>query len=57
MARVHTADSQPGRLPDIRANTEGVTYTMTAHGVRPATAIVIRCDTNGDVWISLQRNK
>jgi hypothetical protein len=56
MARVHTADTKPGPLPDIRADAGGVTYTMPAHGVRPASAVVIRCDAKGDVWISLRRD-
>jgi hypothetical protein len=55
MGRVHTVDTQPGTLPDIRADAQGVTFTLTPHGVRPAAELVIRCDANGDVYVAIRK--
>jgi hypothetical protein len=55
MARVHTLDTQPGPLPDIRATTEGVTFTMTPHGVRPSAVLIIRCSATGEVLVSIRK--
>ena len=55
MARTHTVDSQPGPLPEIRTNSNGVTFIMTPHGVRPSAELLIRCDANGEVWISIRK--
>jgi hypothetical protein len=55
MARVHTLDTQPGPLPEIRATNEGVTFTITPHGVRPSAVLVIRCSATGDVLVSIRK--
>ena len=55
MARVHhTMDRQPGSLPDIRMNINGVTFVMAPPGTPRGNQLVIRCDADGEVWVSIQ---
>ena len=55
MARGHrTIDRHPGSLPDIRANTGGITFVMPPRGLPKGKQLAIRCDAEGEVWISIQ---
>jgi len=55
MARVqHTLDGQPGSLPDIRADVGGITFVMAPPGAPRGKHLLIRCDTEGEVWISIR---
>ena len=44
----------PGALPDIRPSGDGIEYVMTPPGARPGKQLVIRCDGNGDAWVSIR---
>jgi len=56
MAQPHyVLDATPGALPEIRPHRDGITYVMTPPGTRLGQELVIRCDENGDAWISLRR--
>lgn len=50
----HTLDRQPGSLPDIRTNNGGITFVMTPPGSPRGDQLVIRCDADGEVWISIR---
>ncbi|MGH7633510.1 MAG: hypothetical protein ACRENC_07250 [Gemmatimonadaceae bacterium] len=55
MARVqHSTDRHPGTLPDIRSERDGTTYVMAPPGTRTGKHLVIRCDANGEIWVSIQ---
>jgi hypothetical protein len=55
MARVHQLmDRQPGSLPDIRMNIDGITFIMAPPGIPRGEQLVIRCDAHDEVWISIQ---
>jgi hypothetical protein len=55
MARVkHTLDRQPGSLPDIRTDVGGITFVMAPPGAPPGRHLHIRCDAEGEVWISIR---
>jgi len=47
-------DLRPGAVPTIRAVEGSLTYTMVPALARRDEALVIRCDEDGDVWISIQ---
>jgi hypothetical protein len=50
----HALDGRPGPMPDIHVNVGGdVVFVMTPVGP-PRGALVIRCDGNGDVWVSIR---
>jgi len=50
----HTLDRRPGSLPDIRTATGSITFAMVPRGAPHGERLVIRCDAEGDVWISIQ---
>ena len=55
MARVkHTLDRQPGSLPDIRTDVGGITFVMAPPGAPRGKHLHIRCDAEGEVWISIR---
>ena len=58
MARRQLAlDTKPGSLPHIRTNKDGITFVMTpdtGDGEPIGDQLVVRCDSQGDVWISIQ---
>jgi hypothetical protein len=54
MNRAHSLDTQPGPLPDIRANGDGVTFMMAPPGARNGDQLVIRCDAAGEVLVSIR---
>jgi hypothetical protein len=51
-----TLDGQPGSLPDIRSNMDSVTFVMVPPELPRGDELVIRCDADGDVWISIRRD-
>jgi hypothetical protein len=53
----HTLDRQPGSLPDIRADAGSITFGMVPPGARRGERLVIRCDADGEVWISIQTDR
>ena len=61
MAHKQTAlDMKPGSLPDIRTNKDGITFVMTpdtGDGEQLGEQLVVRCDSQGDVWISIQSKR
>jgi len=50
----HQLDQQPGSPPDIRMNAEGVTFIMAGPPGRRGERLIIRCDSNGELWISIK---
>jgi hypothetical protein len=47
-------DRRPGSLPDIRTNIGGITFVMVPLGPSKGKQLVIRCDADGEIWISIQ---
>jgi hypothetical protein len=55
MARAHhTIDRHPGSLPDIRTTACGILFVMNSPGLPKGKQLAIRCDAEGEVWISIQ---
>jgi hypothetical protein len=55
MARAqYTLDRQPGSLPDVRTDVDGITFIMAPPGAPRGKHLLIRCDAQGDVWISIR---
>jgi hypothetical protein len=55
MTRRHDAlNDRPGAIPDIRTTGVGVTFEMHPLGTRHTTRLIIRCDDDGEVWISIR---
>lgn len=46
-------DQRPGSLPDIRSELCGITFTMVPVGIPKEEPLVIRCDTDGEIWVSI----
>ena len=49
-----TLDQRPGSVPDIRIDNGGVTFVMVPPGIPTGPHLVIRCDANGEGWISIE---
>ena len=49
-----TIDRHPGALPDIRTHVHGITFVMVPLGVPKGKQLLIRCDADGEVLISIQ---
>jgi hypothetical protein len=47
-------DHRPGAVPTIRAAEGSLTYTIVPALARRGEELVIRCDDEGEVWISIQ---
>jgi hypothetical protein len=47
-------DRRPGSIPDIRTDVGGLTFVMRPRGTRNDERLVIRCDDEGEVWLSIQ---
>jgi hypothetical protein len=52
-------DRRPGLMPEIRLEREDTVFVCavsstlkTAHGPQPH--LVLRCDSNGDVWVAIR---
>jgi hypothetical protein len=50
----HKSDHRPGAVPMIRTVEGSLTYTIVPAGARRGEELVIRCDDEGEVWISIQ---
>ena len=50
----HKSDHRPGAVPMIRTVEGSLTYTIVPAGTRHGEELVIRCDDEGEVWISIQ---
>ncbi len=46
-------DHRPGPLPDIRIKGTSVIYEFDIATTRDDSRLIIRCDANGAVWVSL----
>jgi hypothetical protein len=46
-------DLKPGVLPEIDAVDGSVIFTMEIVGPRPHDVLVIRCDLDGNIWLSI----
>ena len=49
--RRSTIDERPGPLPAIRSDGQSVTFDMLVKD--EDSRLVLRCDTNGSVWVSI----
>ena len=49
-----TLDRQRGALPDIRSDAGGITFVIKPQGAPHRDQLVIRCDENGDAWVSIR---
>lgn len=46
-------DLKPGVLPEIDAVDGSVIFRMAIAGRRPHEELIIRCDLDGDIWLSI----
>jgi hypothetical protein len=46
-------DTKPGVLPEIDAVDGSVVFRMDIVGPRPHEQLIIRCDLDGEVWLSI----
>jgi hypothetical protein len=51
-----TLDQQPGSAPDIRVDKGSVTFVMVLAGTSSGDRLIIRCDAQGGVWVSIGRS-
>ncbi len=50
-------DRRPGPMPDIKSDTEGVTFVMEVGQAYSDARLTIRCDANGNVWAAIRRSE
>jgi hypothetical protein len=55
MSMRKSLDRRPGPLPDIKTDTEGVTFVMEIDQLPEGARLTIRCDANGNVWAAIRR--
>jgi hypothetical protein len=53
----HTLDEKPGSMPEIHVTMSSATYIMTPPGIPNRQQLVIRCDTYGNLWMSIQSSE
>ena len=46
-------DRRPGRVPAIEARDGDITSAMTPAGIPSGLQLIIRCDVDGGVWLSI----
>ena len=46
-------DGQPGAVPEIRPGPDSVSFHLAIVGVRRSAQLILRCDTNGELWVSI----
>ena len=46
-------DQLPGRFPEIRSDGDSVTFKLALPGLDESTRLVLRCDSQGNVWASI----
>ena len=52
-----TSDQRRGAIPDIRTDVGGITFVMIPPGTPGGERLVIRCDADGEVWISIKLDR
>jgi hypothetical protein len=55
MATRKSLDLRPGAIPDIRPDGDGITYLLEIAGTQGGGRLVIRCDPDGAIWVSIPR--
>jgi hypothetical protein len=50
--RVLASDKKPGKLPTIQSVKDSITYVMPIDDVHPDVQLTLRCDAQGNVFIS-----
>jgi len=53
MAARKSLDLRPGPMPDITAEGTSVTFRLTILRAAEGGHLTIRCDDNGQVWVSI----
>jgi hypothetical protein len=53
MSARKVADQQPGPPPEIRIKGDSVTFALKITGNASGARLVIRCDSEGNVWVSI----
>ena len=48
-------DLKPGTLPEIDAADSSVTFRMKIAGLRPNDQLTIRCDFDGEIYLSIHQ--
>jgi hypothetical protein len=46
-------DRTPGPLPEIHTDDANITFAMVPPGTGRGEQLVIRCDADGQIWISI----
>jgi hypothetical protein len=46
-------DTQPGSVPEIREDVDGLTFIMHLSGALKGKTFVVRTDDAGDIWIAI----
>jgi hypothetical protein len=49
--KIQSSDRHRGALPEIRCNEGQITYILRSP--KDAAAVIIRCDPDGELWVSL----
>ncbi len=50
-------DLKPGTLPDIDARDSSVIFRMKIAGLRPNDQLTIRCDFDGEIYLSIPESQ
>jgi hypothetical protein len=50
-------DRRPGPLPDIKSDSQSVTFVMEVGHLPDTGRLVIRCDADGNVWAAIRRSE
>jgi len=55
MAReIDVLDRRPGPVPEIRHDRGNITFVLTPDGIPKGERLIIRCDAEGELWVSAQ---
>lgn len=54
MAARKALDRQPGAVPEIQADADNVTFRFDVAGAPEGMKLVLRCDSKGEIWGSIQ---
>jgi hypothetical protein len=57
MATRRTLDGQRGTLPEIRPDGQGVKFLIDVEMLRQTPRLVLRCDSDGNVWASIENDR
>ena len=52
--RIRKTLDQRGPVPEIRADGDSLTFRLYVPGEAEETRLVLRCDSTGEVWASIQ---